>query len=176
MVVPEDQDGKSDECSELSRDTSRPNLTVAPTSSRKGGAADQKVGTRKPATIIVDMREFRSELPALIHKRGIEIEPVTLQVSVCRTLYDGWCCTCCQTEHKKVISEILYPYLCTFHSSVSDYKSFLSFMFYISFLRISYLRQQTSFHVSNHRWLSLKLHAVTWLMHAGLQVICMCTT
>ena len=30
--------------------------------------------------IIVDMREFRSELPALIHKRGIEIDPVTIEV------------------------------------------------------------------------------------------------
>ena len=26
------------------------------------------------------MREFRSELPSLIHKRGIEIEPVTIEV------------------------------------------------------------------------------------------------
>ena len=30
--------------------------------------------------MIVDMREFRSELPSLLHKRGIEIEPVTLEV------------------------------------------------------------------------------------------------
>lgn len=26
------------------------------------------------------MREFRSELPSLIHRRGIDIEPVTLEV------------------------------------------------------------------------------------------------
>lgn len=32
--------------------------------------------------VIVDMREFRSELPSLIHRRGIDIEPVTLEVSV----------------------------------------------------------------------------------------------
>lgn len=30
--------------------------------------------------VIVDMREFRSELPSLIHKRGIDIEPITLEV------------------------------------------------------------------------------------------------
>ena len=30
--------------------------------------------------VIVDMREFRSELPSLIHKRGIDIEPVTIEV------------------------------------------------------------------------------------------------
>ena len=29
----------------------------------------------------MDMREFRSELPSLIHRRGIDIEPVTLEVS-----------------------------------------------------------------------------------------------
>lgn len=28
------------------------------------------------------MREFRSELPSLIHKRGIDIEPVTLEVRI----------------------------------------------------------------------------------------------
>ena len=33
-----------------------------------------------PLQIIVDIREFRSELPSLIHKRGIDIEPVTLEV------------------------------------------------------------------------------------------------
>ncbi|KAK9499241.1 hypothetical protein O3M35_002314 [Rhynocoris fuscipes] len=30
--------------------------------------------------VIVDMREFRSELPSLLYKRGIDIEPVTLQI------------------------------------------------------------------------------------------------
>ena len=30
--------------------------------------------------VIVDMREFRSALPSLLHKRGIDIEPVTLEV------------------------------------------------------------------------------------------------
>lgn len=30
--------------------------------------------------ILVDMREFRSELPSLIHKRGIDLEPITLDV------------------------------------------------------------------------------------------------
>ena len=39
------------------------------------------------------MREFRSELPSLIHRRGIDVEPVTLEVGihlVCRqeTLFD----------------------------------------------------------------------------------------
>ena len=44
--------------------------------SRKGGAINQIVS----AKVIVDMREFRSELPSLLHKRGIDIDPVTLEV------------------------------------------------------------------------------------------------
>ena len=32
------------------------------------------------AKVIVDMREFRSELPSLLHKRGIDIEPKTIEV------------------------------------------------------------------------------------------------
>nr|XP_054765207.1 DNA repair endonuclease XPF-like [Lytechinus pictus] len=36
--------------------------------------------TQGQKKVIVDMREFRSELPSLIHKRGIDIEPVTLEV------------------------------------------------------------------------------------------------
>jgi DNA excision repair protein ERCC-4 len=77
-VVPVDQNEKADE---VFQGASGSNLTVAPTSSRKGGTTDGKAKDKNPARIIVDMREFRSELPALLHKRGIEIEPVTLQVS-----------------------------------------------------------------------------------------------
>ena len=29
----------------------------------------------------MDIREFRSTLPSLLHKRGIEIDPLTLEVS-----------------------------------------------------------------------------------------------
>lgn len=74
MVVPEDQDGKSDECLALQRD-----LKIPTVSTRKGGKAEEE-STKQ--IIIVDMREFRSELPALIHKRGIDIEPVTITVSI----------------------------------------------------------------------------------------------
>ncbi len=30
--------------------------------------------------VIVDMREFRSELPSILHKHGIQVEPVTLEI------------------------------------------------------------------------------------------------
>ncbi|RZC36084.1 DNA repair endonuclease XPF, partial [Asbolus verrucosus] len=71
MVVPEDQDGKSDFCATLQRD-----LLTPTKSTRQGGRTDENV--RK--FVIVDMREFRSELPALIHRRGVDIEPVTITV------------------------------------------------------------------------------------------------
>ncbi|CAJ0963424.1 unnamed protein product [Ranitomeya imitator] len=47
------------------------------TDTRKAGGQQQK---NVQHNIIVDMREFRSELPSLIHRRGIDIEPVTLEV------------------------------------------------------------------------------------------------
>jgi len=72
MVVPEDQDGKTDDCIALQRD-----MTVAEVNTRRGGQLDTEVPRH---IVIVDMREFRSELPALIHKRGIEIEPITITV------------------------------------------------------------------------------------------------
>lgn len=74
MAIPEDQDGKSDQCTTLQRD-----LTSPQKNTRQGGKTEQ-TNTRK--LVIVDMREFRSELPALIHKRGMDIEPVTITVSV----------------------------------------------------------------------------------------------
>ncbi|KAK0052104.1 DNA repair endonuclease XPF-like isoform X2 [Biomphalaria pfeifferi] len=68
MVIAEEPDGKSE-------DTSVRDRGQKASSSRSGGIEPQQ--TQK---IIVDMREFRSELPSLIHRRGIEIEPVTLEV------------------------------------------------------------------------------------------------
>ncbi|XP_017772571.1 PREDICTED: DNA repair endonuclease XPF isoform X1 [Nicrophorus vespilloides] len=72
MVVPEDQDGKTDQCLALQRD-----VKEAEVNTRKGGATETPEVKK---VVIVDMREFRSELPALIHKRGMEIEPLTITV------------------------------------------------------------------------------------------------
>ncbi|XP_071565965.1 DNA repair endonuclease XPF [Temnothorax nylanderi] len=72
MVIPEDQDGKSDDCLALaiqSDNTDQDNT-------RKGGQSEAKIIPK----VIVDMREFRSELPAILYTRGIKIEPVTLVV------------------------------------------------------------------------------------------------
>lgn len=70
MVIPEERDGKFADDLSLSRES----VSTA-TSTRKGGLV-----TEEYQKIIVDMREFRSELPSLIHRRGIDIEPVTLEV------------------------------------------------------------------------------------------------
>uniref|UniRef100_A0A8C8A595 DNA repair endonuclease XPF n=1 Tax=Otus sunia TaxID=257818 RepID=A0A8C8A595_9STRI len=74
MVIPEEREGRDETNLDLIRDA-KP--ASASTDTRKAGGQEQK-GVQQ--TVIVDMREFRSELPSLIHRRGIDIEPVTLEV------------------------------------------------------------------------------------------------
>ncbi|CAM2099664.1 DNA repair endonuclease XPF [Caretta caretta] len=74
MVIPEEREGRDETNLDLVRDST--SATVS-TDTRKAGGQEQKSVQQ---TIIVDMREFRSELPSLIHRRGIDIEPVTLEV------------------------------------------------------------------------------------------------
>ncbi|KAL4235664.1 DNA repair endonuclease XPF [Mactra antiquata] len=73
MVIPEEREGKMENDLNLARDVTP---ASASTNTRKGGQLNQ-LSTNK---IIVDMREFRSDLPSLIHRRNIDIEPVTLEV------------------------------------------------------------------------------------------------
>ncbi|XP_058796659.1 DNA repair endonuclease XPF [Phymastichus coffea] len=69
MVIPVEQDGKSEE----------PTLDIVEDdNTRKGGL--KKDQATIPNKVIVDMREFRSELPSLLHQRDMEIEPVTLLI------------------------------------------------------------------------------------------------
>ncbi|KAM5329992.1 DNA repair endonuclease XPF [Glossophaga mutica] len=74
MVVPEEREGRNETNLDLVRGSVSTGVSV---DTRKAGGQEQK-GTQQ--TIVVDMREFRSELPSLIHRRGIDIEPVTLEV------------------------------------------------------------------------------------------------
>ncbi|XP_048408057.2 DNA repair endonuclease XPF isoform X2 [Stegostoma tigrinum] len=74
MVIPEEREGRDDLNPDLTRSVA-PATAIADT--RKAGGQTQK---HEQQRIIVDMREFRSELPSLIHRRGIDIEPVTLEV------------------------------------------------------------------------------------------------
>lgn len=79
MVIPKGQDGKDEDCPELTRD-----LGVHPSEmlddDDKSYKPDEKHIKKDTPKVIVDMREFRSDLPVLLHRRGIDIEPVTLQV------------------------------------------------------------------------------------------------
>ncbi|CAG4971833.1 unnamed protein product [Parnassius apollo] len=72
MVVPSYQDGKTDEY--FNRNIEEEDNTV---DTRKAGG--QNINKENPL-VIVDMREFRSDLPALLHKKGINIEPVTITI------------------------------------------------------------------------------------------------
>jgi DNA excision repair protein ERCC-4 len=71
MIIPEEQDGKQDYSSILNQEL--PQLNIPHTASGQ----QQKENTPR---VIVDIREFRSLLPSLLHKRGLHIEPVTLEV------------------------------------------------------------------------------------------------
>ncbi|XP_065589028.1 DNA repair endonuclease XPF [Cyrtonyx montezumae] len=73
MVVPEEREGRDETNLDLIRDVRPASVSV---DTRKAGGQAQTA----QQTVVVDVREFRSELPSLIHRRGIDIEPVTLEV------------------------------------------------------------------------------------------------
>ncbi|XP_012286135.1 DNA repair endonuclease XPF [Orussus abietinus] len=74
MVVPADQDGKTEDCAALSTKVNNP---FNEENTRQGGLqTDGKVIEK----VVVDMREFGCELPTILHNRGIEIDPVTLLI------------------------------------------------------------------------------------------------
>ncbi|XP_007950002.1 DNA repair endonuclease XPF [Orycteropus afer afer] len=74
MVIPEEREGRDETNQDLARGSTSANV---PANTRKAGGQEQ---SDTQQSIVVDMREFRSELPSLIHRRGIDIEPVTLEV------------------------------------------------------------------------------------------------
>ncbi|SCZ96736.1 BZ3500_MvSof-1268-A1-R1_Chr4-1g06669 [Microbotryum saponariae] len=47
------------------------------TSTRKGGSRNAEV---TPSKVIIDVREFRSSLPSLLHEGGFDIEPLTISI------------------------------------------------------------------------------------------------
>lgn len=56
------------------------NAVMPPASGAEDAAASSSRNSSGLARVIVDMREFRSELPSLLHRRGMDVEPVTLTV------------------------------------------------------------------------------------------------
>lgn len=75
MVIPEYRDGRTEDHPDFDRDPRKASeMAIVP--------KDTRDMTSKAARrlIVVDMREFRCELPSLIHRRGIDILPVTIEV------------------------------------------------------------------------------------------------
>uniref|UniRef100_A0A182K9T2 DNA repair endonuclease XPF n=1 Tax=Anopheles christyi TaxID=43041 RepID=A0A182K9T2_9DIPT len=74
MVVPEYQDGKTE-------DTIMMLQKKQEISSRQAGGQEVKDPAELVTPrVIVDMREFRSDLPCLIHRRGIDVVPLTITI------------------------------------------------------------------------------------------------
>ncbi|XP_037726265.1 DNA repair endonuclease XPF [Drosophila subpulchrella] len=78
MVIPEYQDGKTDEAFLLFKSYDD-ELTGENAKSRQAGGQVPQASKETPK-VIVDMREFRSDLPCLIHKRGLEVLPLTITI------------------------------------------------------------------------------------------------
>lgn len=79
MVIPTGRDGRTEGHPDLVRGDHKANETTEAANTRRaGGQIDRNEIIKQK--ILVDMREFRCELPAIIHKRGIEIEPVQLEI------------------------------------------------------------------------------------------------
>ena len=76
MVVPEYQDGKSEVPGSLNINDQEEEEV----STRQAGGQVDVVKKKEPPRIIVDSREFRSELPCLIHRRGIEVVPLMITI------------------------------------------------------------------------------------------------
>lgn len=82
MVVPEYQDGKSDEAFLLYKTFIHPDAVETKNEATRKAGGQQTETVELVPKVVVDMREFRSDLPCLIHKRGIEVVPVTITVSI----------------------------------------------------------------------------------------------
>ncbi|CAG0897565.1 unnamed protein product, partial [Cyprideis torosa] len=89
MVVPEDAEGRLGDHPELCRDPTKASeqtkaetmrSTAVLVSAEDGATIGAGGDQGEPMRVIVDVRELRSALPSLLHKRGLEIDPVTLEV------------------------------------------------------------------------------------------------
>uniref|UniRef100_A0A336MFC1 DNA repair endonuclease XPF n=1 Tax=Culicoides sonorensis TaxID=179676 RepID=A0A336MFC1_CULSO len=80
MVIPKYQDGRSDDILAQIQKEIAEESGVATSSRKAGGQVTLSQEARSIPKVIVDMREFRSDLPCLIHKRGIEVLPVTITI------------------------------------------------------------------------------------------------
>ena len=56
-----------------------------------------QVGKSDKRRIVVDVREFMSSLPAVLHQSNMDIVPVTLEVGMRPSAQDPSCCTKAET-------------------------------------------------------------------------------
>lgn len=80
MVIPSGRDGKTDGHPDLIRGNDKANETTESVNTRKAGGQQIDRASIIMQKVLVDMREFRSDLPSIVHKRGIEIEPIQLEI------------------------------------------------------------------------------------------------
>eukprot|EP00966_Prymnesium_polylepis_P136493 3154007-Prymnesium_polylepis.1 len=75
MAPPEDWDGRTEQL---------PDAAAAAAAAATGNSytrrAGGRVAARGPPTVVVDVREFRSALPNMLHLHGVSVKPVTLEV------------------------------------------------------------------------------------------------
>ncbi|VVB09478.1 unnamed protein product [Arabis nemorensis] len=74
MIIPVDQDGL---CMGSNSSTDYPASSTQNSVTRKAGGRKE---VEKETQVIVDMREFMSSLPNVLHQKGMKIIPVTLEV------------------------------------------------------------------------------------------------
>ncbi len=76
MVIPEDREGRTDDHPDFVRDPRKASeMALVPLTDTR------QIATKNVReVVVVDMREFRSELPSLLHRRGIDILPITIEV------------------------------------------------------------------------------------------------
>ncbi|XP_058084738.1 DNA repair endonuclease UVH1 [Magnolia sinica] len=99
MTIPVDQDGR---CSGLTISSESQSLISQNSITRKAGG---RKAPEKEMQVIVDMREFMSSLPNVLHLKGMRIIPVTLEVG----------------------DYVLSPLICVERKSISDlFSSFTS--------------------------------------------------
>lgn len=80
MIIANEQDGKQQ--TSASKESAEGEREPISSQAKKLKIDEQSKSTEDDETplIIVDIREFRSELPSILHKKGFRIEPVTLEV------------------------------------------------------------------------------------------------
>lgn len=79
MIVTNEQDGRKEHSKE-SDNNEKLSISEQARNLKKDVPGSVSNEDNEMPKVIVDIREFRSELPSILHKRGFRIEPVTLEV------------------------------------------------------------------------------------------------